>query len=356
MFSEMQRAMEQWDEQEKANADALEQQIEALSLHGSASPELQDGEFWARAKEISSIFKTLRPLQKTDQDRLWARFSRICEEMKVTQEQEREYRRDQSSQKRNQIEAKIEEVHSLATSAEDVDGLSKAKGSLDELLAWLRNDQSSAEVTEAADTSAESSSSDEASNEVRLLREDRQACWVKWREVNDIIQRRRQEMWDSNYHELKTEAAEALKISCDGNPYDGLAAVREIQENMRAAQMSKSQREEIRQLLNDAWEKSMVRVNEVSEERKIKHQEWLDRMEGHLERWTDLMRKNEDVIARLEDQIHHLEEEANNARTDEYAERVQGWIGEKRQKIKDIQETNRGLEEKINSVKDRIAT
>lgn len=78
-------------------------------------------------------------------------------------------------------------------------------------------------------------------------------------------------------------------------------------------------------------------------------------MEDHVERWTDLIQKNEGVSSRLEDQIDRLEVEARNARSDEYADRVRGWIEEKYQKIRDIRETNRELEERIRSVKSRMS-
>jgi hypothetical protein len=77
-------------------------------------------------------------------------------------------------------------------------------------------------------------------------------------------------------------------------------------------------------------------------------------MESHIERWSDLIEKNEDVISRLEDQIDRLEDEARNARSDEYTYRVRGWIEEKYEKIRDIRETNRELEERIRSVKNRM--
>jgi uncharacterized protein YaaN involved in tellurite resistance len=78
-------------------------------------------------------------------------------------------------------------------------------------------------------------------------------------------------------------------------------------------------------------------------------------MENHVERWTELYEKNEDVVAKLEQQIEECEEMESNAKSDDFAERVRGWIDEKMAKIRDIQRTNRELEEKIRSAKSKLS-
>jgi hypothetical protein len=338
---------QQWIEQAKSNADAMEQEIESLSSSHWNLFERQYREFWAHAKEISGMFKTLKPLLKEDRERLWARFSHICEETKRKQEQVRETRRIQSRQKRELIEGKIKEAYYWAKGARDTDSLSKAKLLLNEALEWLKNGWGGFNLaTELVETTL--------GNEGRLLRKDRDACWEKWREANEAIHWRRQEMWDSNYHQLRSEAGDALNTAHHGDPHDALAKVKEIQRNLKATQMSKPQRQEIRGLLNDAWERAISKINKIREEKRRTHEEWLSRMEDHVERWTDLIEKNEGLISGLEDQIDRLEVEARYARSNEYADRVRSWIEEKYQMIRDIRETNRESEEKIRSVKSRM--
>ena len=78
-------------------------------------------------------------------------------------------------------------------------------------------------------------------------------------------------------------------------------------------------------------------------------------MENHVERWTELMEKNENVVASLEDQIEKCEEMESTARSEEFADTVRGWIEEKLDKIRDIRRTNEELEERIRSVKNRLS-
>ena len=78
-------------------------------------------------------------------------------------------------------------------------------------------------------------------------------------------------------------------------------------------------------------------------------------MESHVERWSELHEKNEDVIAMLEQQIEECEDMEANARTEDFAETVRGWIEEKLEKIRNIRRTNEALEEKIESVKDKLS-
>jgi hypothetical protein len=77
-------------------------------------------------------------------------------------------------------------------------------------------------------------------------------------------------------------------------------------------------------------------------------------MEDHVERWLELYRKNESVIASLEEQVERCEEMESSARSSEFAERVRGWIGEKLDKILDIRRTNHELEERIESAKGKL--
>jgi hypothetical protein len=78
-------------------------------------------------------------------------------------------------------------------------------------------------------------------------------------------------------------------------------------------------------------------------------------MESHMERWAELLEKNESVIAKLEQQIEQCEEMEANARGEDFAATVRGWIEEKMDKIRDIRHTNEELEERIESVKTKLS-
>jgi hypothetical protein len=78
-------------------------------------------------------------------------------------------------------------------------------------------------------------------------------------------------------------------------------------------------------------------------------------MEGHIQRWAELLEKNESVISSLEQQIEECEQMEANARSDDFAGTVRGWIEDKMEKIRDIRRTNEELEERIESVKGKLS-
>lgn len=107
-------------------------------------------------------------------------------------------------------------------------------------------------------------------------------------------------------------------------------------------------------MLDDAWQKASSRLQEAYQAGQRKHEEWLDRMQRNVQNWSDLIQKNESVISKIETEIDRCHEMESNAKSSDFADTVRGWIEEKYQKINDIREFNRELEERIRSVKSKI--
>ena len=328
---------DKWNELAKSNASAIGHEIESLKNGHWNLFKRQYREFWTHAKEISGMFKTMKPLLREDRERLWAKFNSICEEAKRTQEREKESRRIDSKQKRELVESKIKEAYYQAKGARSSSDLSQAKSLLNEALQWMKNGWGGFNVASQLVSLSEG----------KLTREDRDQCWEKWKEANEVIKFRRQELWESNYNYFRSKASDALNTAHYGDPREAKSKVKDVHLKMKGTQMSKSQFQEIHDLLDDAWQKAKSRLQE-------KHEEWRDRTEGHIERWSDLIQKNEGVIFGIENDIDRCKEEERNARSSEHADRVRGWIEEKYQKINDIRATNRELEEKISSAKSKI--
>jgi len=281
-------------------------------------------EFWMHAREISEMFKTLKPLLREDRESLWQKYQSICEEVKRKQNEERE----ESRRNRELLESLITEAYHQAEGSSDKEELDKAKSMQTETLRMLK--------------------------ERRLFREDREALWRYWKETNEKIFWKRHEIQESNFLHAKDEANSALNIAYYGDPYEALEKVKEVQRSLRGVYMSRDQRHELHEILSDAWNKAISRIGEIKEEKRRKYEEWRERMENLIERWESSIEKSEEYISRLEEQIDRLEEEEANARTDEYAERVRGWIEEKEEKISDVREQIKQWEEKIYSVKGKL--
>jgi hypothetical protein len=103
---------EAWKEQRRVNACSLESEINRLRSDYSDPLGFwrRYDEFWAHARRISAMFKTLKPLFQEDRERLWAAYSTASEEMKRTQAREQESQRTDSWEKRELVMSKIREL------------------------------------------------------------------------------------------------------------------------------------------------------------------------------------------------------------------------------------------------------
>lgn len=73
-----------------ANAEILDRKIKKLVILAGPIREnlpviTRYQDFWNQAKEITALFKELKPLQKSDRDLLWNRFNDLCFEVKEHQ-------------------------------------------------------------------------------------------------------------------------------------------------------------------------------------------------------------------------------------------------------------------------------
>lgn len=334
-----------YEEKARSNASTIEHEIENLRyghLDSNAPPispiipipttRYHYREFWSDAKEISEMFKSLSLLRE-DRERLWASYQSICEDVKRKQNEER----GESERNREIIESLITDAYFQAEGSSDKGYLDKAKSMQSEILKLMK--------------------------ERNLFRGDREHCWKYWREVNEKIHWKRHELWESNFLHGKEDASRCLNAAHYGDPYEALGEIKEVQRAMRGVYMSKDQRHEIHDTLGDAWRKATSRIGEIKEEKKRKHEEWLqrkeegerkyqewrERTESNIERWENNIEKAEYAISKIEANIDKLE-----ARTDSYADRVRGWIEENYQTIQDIRESIRESEGKIYSARGKL--
>ncbi len=73
-----------------ANAEILDRKLKKLGVLASPIREnlpvmTRYQDFWNQAKEITALFRELKPLKKSDRDLLWNRFNDLCHEVKEQQ-------------------------------------------------------------------------------------------------------------------------------------------------------------------------------------------------------------------------------------------------------------------------------
>ena len=346
---------EKWLEQEKSNYQAIEKQLEELSNNSRAAGVFQYRDFWAHANQLAEKIRTITPLPEDDRERLQMEFQRICREVKRRQAEEHDSRRAESRQKREAIEHKIAEARACAEAApEDMKSLNKAQALLGEALAVLKEGNPKTEPADGKSAPAQAEEAPAAPASGGLLREDRQACWEKWRQVNDFVFGKRQAIWNRDYEEILPKVKEAVIEAHEGDSFQALDKIKEVQALLKKAQLSKTQREEIRGMLNEGWEKAIGKVNAVRDEKKRKYEEWLGRMESNIQRWTAELAKNKEMDAPLEAEMTPIKEHIQTAKSRETTDALREQLAQNRQKIASLGRLNKQIEEKIEAVKAKI--
>lgn len=91
----------------ESNAKTLKNEIDALASGHWDMFKRQHKEFWEHAKAISIMFKEIKIIDKQDREKLWEKYSSICEEVKRKQISENEKRSRISKDHYDEIMSKI---------------------------------------------------------------------------------------------------------------------------------------------------------------------------------------------------------------------------------------------------------
>ena len=111
----------EWFNQARANANRIEQEISGLASGHWQMFQRNYPAFWQQAKEISGLFKDLKPVLHHDRTRLWERFQSVCNETRQKQNREAEARRRHSQLKRDLVRDRIKEARGWAEAAESAE-------------------------------------------------------------------------------------------------------------------------------------------------------------------------------------------------------------------------------------------
>ncbi len=189
--------------------------------------------------------------------------------------------------------------------------------------------------------------------EKRLLKNDREYLWENWVRASGKLKSSRERIQRDGYIIAKHNA-EGCSDYINENPYDALKRIKEVQSEIKGMYMNREQRGEVYEILNRIWKIASFKIGEIKEEKRKKQEDWKERTGGNIERWEKNVEKAEDTISHIKDNITKLEDEAANARTDEHAERVRGWIEEGYQKISDIENSISEWKDKISDARGKL--
>ncbi len=329
-----------WREVAETNTTRLANAVEEL---GHRLDRKDYRQFWTEVKNVSVLFKELRPTLRDERELLWRQFSEFCSRAKQEQEHDREARVRVSGQKRQLVMSKIDEAYHHARGADSGHDLRAADELLQQAQNWMKDGYSGFSV----------GTQYFAMDDGKMLKDDHDACWERWREVKDTVRARREEISNFNYGHFKGQACEARGLA-QQFPKDAKAKVKSVQGEMKGRTMQRWQFDEIRQILDEAFQRASAAQEERHREWEQKQREWRSRMEDAKSKKQGLIDKNRDYIRNLEHQIDRCRDMMYSAKSSEHQSRVQGWIDEKTDKIRDIERFNRELEDQISEIDDRL--
>jgi hypothetical protein len=344
----------------RQNAQRIESEIDSLSSgHKGLLGDMDYKAFFTHAKQISEMFKATRPLFRGDRERLWARFSGLCDETRGRQQSERNRRKEISRRRRESVEEKIAHAELVIRSSPDVEYLRGADRDLEDALAMMKGgwgyikdgfSQAGTELFAAM-----------TNDDGKLIPEDHEICWRRWQEARKSYRLRLQDLRQANYEHAHRQAVAAYNLACSGDPYEAVETIKTTRAGLKGLSMAKDSAAIIQRMLDDAWQKATSRIEQNKAERQRKHEEWQrkqnewrERQADHIERWQAEIDRGEDVIDDLRRQIDHLHDKLQDAWSDDYISNMEGWIREKEDKIRDIQLSNEERRDKIADVRRRL--
>lgn len=151
-------------------------------------------------------------------------------------------------------------------------------------------------------------------------------------------------------------------------PRDVFAKLKETQNCIAQSYLKKPTRNELRDKVDTLWKLVQEFIGESQrlwEERQRNRaardaareenqREWRERQVGHIGRWQSRINNSSEFIGRLLGQIAELEVKKATARSGDFADRVQGWIDEKYEKITEVRAEILELQTRIDDVKQRL--
>ncbi len=333
------------------NAQTLRENAQILSEELNALDALAEKnlykDFWQKTKEISSLFKSLK-CSREPREKLWQRFQDTCDKVKA----QREQLESESESSKNRILSRINDARWEARSAFDQEGFTEVRDQLNEVMAMLKN--------------------------AILIKAHRDECWDAYRQENESLQRKREEKQSKDYGDLKldigvikdtlrgtlgsdilniveeTATLGAISAEEHGEPHRALQLIRDAQQKLQSAFLSKDQRQELRERLQELWDEAIEAIKTQKEFKRQKHEAWRERTEAARDRKQERLKNSESFIDRLESQIEDLEQKISDSTHDDWIEKAEGWIQEKRDKIAEVREQNEELQQQIDDIEEKL--
>ncbi len=308
-------------------------------------------EYWAYAKSTNEKIRSSKFLEPEYLSALRARVDAACERVKQFQDEFNAAIDKVSAIKRKYIDEQIQHAKDII----DTDN-NKSQSLLRDLLTLLK-DEWGEKIKELG------LSEDQYS--IKMNKDDHDACWLFWRQVNDQCFIYYREIKQNNFIRVRNELYALADVVNNAEPFDALNAIKEFQKSIKGIVLEKTDWDEVRTELNNLWEradqrfktyKSQKNQERIDRRKKLDKRldNWRVRQETNIQKFNDLISKNFDVITKIENHVEKLQNDLLHARNESFKAKLETWIKEQLEKIADIQKTNRELNQKIAAVEKKM--
>lgn len=328
----------------------LEQRVSILE-NAQLDADFVFKDFWAYAKATNEKIRSAKFLEVEDLAALRQRVDAACDRVKAFQDERNAAMDRISAIKRKFIEDKITKAKELIETDNN-----KSQNLLREILHFLK-DEWGDKIKEL--------NLDPMDQQVKMNKDDQEACWEFWRQVSDQCFVYYREIKQNNFIRLRNELYALADVVNNAEPLDAINAIKEFQKNLKGIALEKNDWEEIRTEINNLWEradqrfkafKSLRNQQRIERRKKMSQrlEHWRIRQEANIQKFNDLISRNFDVITKIENHIEKLQRDLAGARSADFKLKIESWIKEQQEKVADIQKTNRELNQKIASIEKKI--
>ena len=337
-----------WNQLRERNTAQLCEAVETLERRfGDGEHRLRDD-----VARVAALFRELKPTDRDEHGRLWARFNALRDRMSEAQ---RDYR-DRQQENAARLERAMDEMmrrHPLSW----LDEMARDMSRLFALPEAQRIDFGAIwrDIHGVQQLFGECKP---------VRRDDGQRLWERFNAYRDRVrefQNLHRDRYERDCNGSRDEIARAiqtLKFTYNlgwGQDWLGQGGLKGFGDDARAVSqlfktckpLHKSDREEL-------WlEFNRVR-DQANEVREREQQQWRGGQREHVERLRELLEKNEAFIERLQGQIESDRARRDGARSSDFADRAQEWIDDKQHKIRQVETRNSELFDKIAAIERRL--
>lgn len=338
----------EWNRRCEANTTQLREAVKELEKRF----ERGDRQLRDEVQKVAGLFRSLKPLDREEQPRLWEQFNTLRDRMR----QERESfqaRQEENARRLEEAIKHLENQHSLSWLNEIARDASRLmampEGERVDFGAIWRDTKDVQELFKQCKP---------------LRRDEHDRLWNRLnrfrdrvREFQNLHRSRYDDDCKDNYNRIYNAIQELQSTYnlgwgqswCGQGSLKGFSAdAREVAELFKTCKpLRKDQREELWNFFNKVRDKA-------NEARDLLQEQWRNGQRERIQHFHSLVEKNEDYIAHLQGQIEANEERRDSARSFDFANTVQGWIDEKRDKIREVEARNSELLDKIADMERRL--